>query len=72
MQHGANYWPPERILIFSDSTASLGNLTSGTSADEHSQHFVAQFLYLYVVYRIEFWIDWVPGKLNPADTYSSP
>ena len=60
------------FLILSDSTASLGNLNSGTSADDHSQQIVAQTPYLMVVYRIEYWVDWVPGKQTPGDPYSRP
>jgi len=60
------------LLILSDLTAALGNLTSGSSADDHSQQIVAQMLYLMLVHRIEFWVDWVPGKQNPGDPYSRP
>ena len=60
------------LLILSDSTAALGNLVSGSSVDDHNQQIVAQLLYLMVVHRIEFWVDWVPGKQNLGDPYSRP
>ena len=60
------------LLILSDSTASLGNLHSGTSADDHSQQIIGQILYLMVIYKIQYWEDWVPGKQNPGDPYSRP
>ena len=60
------------LLILSDSTAFLGNLTSGTSADDYSKQIVAQLLYFMVVHRIEFWVDWVPGKQNTGEPCSRP
>ena len=45
------------LLILSESTASLDNLNTGTSADDQGQQSAGQMLHLVVMHRIEYWVD---------------
>ena len=63
------------LVIYDDSSATIGCALSGSSADEHSKELVATIWLRFAHLQITVWfawVPWVPTETNPGDAPSRP
>jgi hypothetical protein len=60
------------VMIVTDSSATQGNLLSGSSSDAHSQELVSLLAFVLSAKNIQVWVQWLPSKQNPGDPFSRP
>ena len=60
------------LPIVTDSSATMGNILGGSSADAHSQELVAFLWFIIAAFEIHVWVEWLPSKQNPGDPFSRP